>query len=36
MLVLCDQLDYGCIVYESASSMLLKKLDVMQDKALKG
>ncbi len=28
-------LDYGCIVYESASSTLLKKLDVMQAKALR-
>ncbi len=28
-------LDYGSIIYESASSTLLKKLDVMQAKALR-
>lgn len=28
-------LDYGCIMYESASTTLLKKLDIMQAKALR-
>lgn len=28
-------LDYGCIVYESASVTMLKKLDIIQAKALR-
>ncbi len=35
MVIRTSTLDYGCIVYESASSSLLKKLDVMQAKALR-